>query len=169
MKERLESQVVSFHDPINMIKMNKIPLPSGLNRHKQHTIKCVDKTTDDLKLMGQIRIALQVREGNFFEVENADAPPSLSKHGVLRTGQKSDLVQCLEVDFPSDFAGADIKLIDGANYFVRPDTGIHTFNDYAQSKILPYIVNQLSTVKYVDMIWDQHLRVRNRSVIPITK
>ena len=62
---------------------------------------------------------------NFFEVENADAPPSLSKHGVLRTGQKSDLVQCLEVDFPSDFAGADIELIDGANYFLRPDKGIH--------------------------------------------
>ena len=33
-KERLESQVVSFHDPI---KVNKIPLPS--NRHKKHKNK----------------------------------------------------------------------------------------------------------------------------------
>ena len=62
---------------------------------------------------------------------------------------------------PSDFAEDDIKLIDGANmvHFLRPDKGIQTFNDYAQTKILLYIVNQLSTVKRVDIIWDQYLRV----------
>ena len=109
-KERLERQVVPFHDPI---KMNKIPLPS--NRHRKHKKKCVNKTKDDLKLMGKLCITLQVREGNmntFFQVEKADAPPSLSKHDVLQTGQKSDLVSCL-----------DIKLIDSANmvHFLRPD------------------------------------------------
>ena len=48
-KKRLERQVVSFHDPI---KMNKIPLPS--KSHRKHNKNCVDKTKDDLKLMGQL-------------------------------------------------------------------------------------------------------------------
>ena len=61
---------------------------------------------------------MHIREGNsarLFEVENADCPPSLSKHGVLRSGQKSDLLSCLKVDFPSHFDEADAKLIDGAH------------------------------------------------------
>ena len=61
---------------------------------------------------------MHLRERNsdrLFEVENADCPPSLSKHGVLRSDQKSDLLSCLEVECPSDFDEADAKLIDGAH------------------------------------------------------
>ena len=59
-----------------------------------------------------------VREGNsdhLVEVENFDCPPSLSKYGVLRRVQKSELLHCWKVDCPSDFDEADAKLIDGAN------------------------------------------------------
>ena len=41
--------------------------------------------------------------------------PSLSKHGNLRRGQKSDLVSCLETDSTSDFDEAGVKLIDGVS------------------------------------------------------
>ena len=61
---------------------------------------------------------MNIREGNsdrLFEVENADCQPSLSKHGVLRSCQKSDLLFCLEVDWTSDFDEADAKLMDGAH------------------------------------------------------
>ena len=83
-----------------------------------------------------------VREGNsdrLFEVENADCPPSLSKHGVLRSGQKSDLLSCLEVDCPSDFDKADSKLFDGAHmvHVLRPDASIKSFCDYADKKATP--------------------------------
>ena len=67
-----------------------------------------------MHLLGQLYISLQVREGNadtLFEVENTDVPPSLSSHGNLRSGQKSDLVSFLET---SDFDEADVKCIDGA-------------------------------------------------------
>ena len=79
---------------------------------------------------------MHVREGNsdrLFEVENADCPISVSKHGVLRSGQKSDLLPCLEVDCPSDFDEADAKLINGAHmvHFLRPDACIKSFRDYA--------------------------------------
>ena len=70
-------------------------------------------------------MTMHVREmnsGRLFEVENTDCPPSLSKHGVLRSDQKSDLLSCLEVDCPSDFDEADAKLIDGA---------------YADKKVIP--------------------------------
>ena len=71
-----------------------------------------------MHLLGQLCITQHVMEENsdrLFEVMNADCPPSLSKHGVLRNSQKSDLVSCLEVDYPSDFDEADAKLIDGAH------------------------------------------------------
>ena len=66
-----------------------------------------------MHLLGQLYISLQVREGTadtLFEVENTDVPPSLSNHGNLRSGQKSDLVSGLET---SDFDEADMKCIDG--------------------------------------------------------
>ena len=68
-----------------------------------------------MHLLGQLYILLQVREGNadsLFEVENTDAPPSLSKHGYLRSGQKSDLVLCLETDSTSE---VNVQLIGGAS------------------------------------------------------
>ena len=63
-----------------------------------------------MHLLGQFYISLQVRVANadsLFEVENTDVPPSLSKLGNLRSGQK-DLVSCLETDSTSDFYEADV-------------------------------------------------------------
>ena len=156
-KECLESQAVPFHEPI---KMNKIFLPS--NRHKKQRSKDVNSTKDDMHLLGQLYISLQVREGNadsLFEVENLDAPPSLSKYGKRRSGQKSDLVSCLETDLPSDFDEADVKLIDGASmvHTLKPDRSIKTFRDYAEKKVIPFIKRHLITAKRADVIWDRYL------------
>ena len=84
---------------------------------------------------------------------------SLSKHGVLRTGQKSDLLSCLEVDCPSDFDEADVKLIDGAHmvHFFRPDASIKSFCDYVDKKVISYIERQLANTKIVDVVWDRYL------------
>ena len=85
---------------------------------------------------------MNTREGNndrLFEDENADCPHSLSKHGVLRSGQKSDFLFCLEVDWTSDFDDADAKLMDGAHmvHFFSPDASIKSFRDYADKKVIP--------------------------------
>ena len=93
--ERLETQVVSLHEPI---KMNKISFPSNRHKKSRSSKRVVSTTKDDLRLLGQLYVSLQVREGDIdslFAVENLDAPPSLSKNGKLRSGQKSDLVSCL--------------------------------------------------------------------------
>ena len=86
-------------------------------------------------------MTMHVREGNsdrMFEVENADCPPSLSKHGFPRSGQKPDLLFCLEVYCPSDFDEADGKLIDVARmvHVLRPDASIKSFRDYADKKMI---------------------------------
>ena len=74
-------------------------------------------------------MTMHVREGNndrLFEVENADCPSSLSKHGVTRSGQKPALVSCMGVDCPSDFDEAGGKLIYGARmvHVLRPDASV---------------------------------------------
>ena len=111
---RLQSTSVAFHAPI---KMNKIHLRG--NRHKyRNKSKHVNCTKEDKDLLKQLYMTMHVREMNndrLFEVENANCPSSLSKHGILRSDQKSDLLSCLEVECPSDFDEADAKLIHGAH------------------------------------------------------
>ena len=48
-----------------------------------------------------------------------DHPPSLSKHGTIRLGDKSDLIQCLkslanEQEMPLDMPDVDGLVIEGA-------------------------------------------------------
>ena len=93
-----------------------------------------------------------VRERNsdrLFKVENADCPPSLSKHGMLRSDQKSDLLSCLEVECPSDFEEADAKLIDGAHmvHLFRRDASIESFHDYADKTVIPLSRGSWPTLK----------------------
>ena len=54
---------------------------------------------DDCMLFSRLYIACQSREGNlekFFKLENQPWPPSLSKMGEMRTGNKADLLTELE-------------------------------------------------------------------------
>ena len=97
-----------------------------------------------MHLLGQLCMTMDVREGSsdrMFEVENVDCLPSLSEHGILRNGQKSDLLSCLEIYCPSDFDEADGKLIDGAHivHVLRPDASIKSFRDYTDKKVITYI------------------------------
>ena len=97
---RLQSTAVAFHAPI---KMNTIHLPG--NRHKYRNKRLhVNSAKEDKHLLRQLCMTMHDRERNshrLFEVGNADYPRSLSKLGVLRSDQKSDLLSCLEVECPA--------------------------------------------------------------------
>ena len=72
--------------------MNKIHLPGNLHKNCNNS-KHVDSTNEDIHLLGQLYMTMHVREGNsdrMFEVENADCPPSLSKHGFPRSDHEPD-------------------------------------------------------------------------------
>ena len=50
---------------------------------------------DQLQLFSQLHVATQVRDGDmeeFFKHETLSHPPALSKHGQIRSGDKSDLL-----------------------------------------------------------------------------
>ena len=135
---RLQSTAVAFHAPI---KMNKIRFPGNRHRYRNKS-KHVNSTKEDNHLLRQLYMTMHVRERNsdrLFEVENADCPLSLSKYGVLRSDQQSDLLSCLEVECPSDVDEADAKLIDGAHmvHFFRPDASIKSFRAYVDKTVIP--------------------------------
>ena len=97
LQNRLNTQVYSLYDPI---KKNKLPLFTKASVKKTSTQK-VEITTlkKNCQLFSQLYVACQIRNGNldvFFRHENQSFPPSLSKNGDIRTGNKSDLIECLE-------------------------------------------------------------------------
>ena len=97
----------------------------------------------------------------FFKHENHPNPPSLSDRGKLRQGKKSDLLSilmqktCTQKEVSVSF---DVKILDGATvvHFL-PTNSITTFNDYASSVFIPYIVKHLESSKRVDAVWDTYI------------
>jgi len=87
----------------------------------------------------------------------------MSDHGKLRTGTKSDLIRCIEVfeqgeqdELPRT---VDCKIFDGAvlAHTLSAATAT-TFDDYAQSMFLPFLLRELQYVRdRIDVVWDQYL------------
>ena len=117
----------------------------------------------NVKLFQQLYIANQRRAGDldtFFKHENSSVPPSLSKDGKLRPGDKSDLLDCLINDGMNcltEKAAGDIDalIIEGAVLvnIVRPN-GQRSFKEYVEQRILPVLEKALSSKKRVDIVWD---------------
>ena len=84
----------------------------------------------------------------------------LSKHGNLRSGTKSDLLRCINNDSTVEFAcSLDAIFTDGAMMVhTHPSDNVKTFDENANSCILPYIIQQLSYVTCgLDVIWDIYI------------
>ena len=81
--------------------------------------------------------------------------------GKLRTGTKSDLVDCLEDLVPTQENAPNptvqVIIIDGAAIvnMLRPGAA-KTFSDYAKQVFSPYIKSQLHHVNRVDVVWDEY-------------
>ena len=69
------------------------PPPRKSTQNPQQKQACGQHQRRHSLFLGQLYMTMHVREGNsdhMFEVENADCPPPLSKHGIPRSGQKPD-------------------------------------------------------------------------------
>ena len=101
-------------------------------------------------------IACQAREGNleeFFKHENSPSPPALSCHGKMRTGQKSELITCVEVSTAFERPSVDAALVN-----MLPPGKCKTFKEYTETVFLPYVVNyRAQNVKRIDLVWDRYL------------
>ena len=134
-QNRLNTQVYSLYDPI---KKNKLPLFSKVSVKKTSTQK-VEITTlkKNCQLFSPLYLACQIRNGNlddFFRHENQSFPPSLSKNRDIRTGSKSDLIECLEaisgVSMEKPFASCIV--LDGpAIVNILQPRDCSTFKDYS--------------------------------------
>ena len=78
----------------------------------------------DISLVSTLFLSLQSRPDfdldNFSKYENQKEPPSLSDQGQLRSGTKSDVLQCLTIPIPPD--DVTVKVLDGPAvvHMVRP-------------------------------------------------
>ena len=115
---RLDERKISLFD---VIKRNKIQLFSSPPAPKEATkdkMK-IASLKSNCSLFSRLYISCQVREGDldsFFTHENQSYPPSLSQYGTLRSGNKSDLLFCLERLCPAEAEkpSVDVLLLDGA-------------------------------------------------------
>ena len=100
---------------------------------------------------------------NFFSHENQAALPAFSHGNGLRSGTKSDLLQCFEVFGASQqqqklTPEVDAILLDGAAVvqMLNPDTAT-TFQDYADSVFGRFVSSQIAKASRVDVVWDAYL------------
>lgn len=97
-------------------------------------------------LITKLFLSLQSRPDadmdKFFHYENQREPPSLSNQGSLRSGNKSDILECVNAPtVRSDATNvATVMVFDMAAivHMVRP-TSTHTFNDYASQHLVSFL------------------------------
>ena len=103
------------------------------------------------ELFSQLYIACQVRDGNldeFFSHEHKTFPPSLSKDGMLHTGNKSDILSSLDdiQDTSQDKPSIECTVIDGpAVVNILAPMNCTTSKDYSKKVFLPFILQQFQS------------------------
>ena len=161
--ERLQEQSTPISEPI---KKNKLLLFSRPPPPRKSSARLqVSSLKSDVSLFSRLYIACQSRDGNLDEIfrhENQACPPSLSQHGKLRSGNKADLLHCLENSIEQNdnlpsLPHPDVIVLDGAAVvnFLKPHAA-NTFDDYALKVFLPYVLSQLKRASRVDIVWDQY-------------
>ncbi|CAH1782324.1 unnamed protein product [Owenia fusiformis] len=126
------------------IKRHKIAMFSSKIPKRTNQKSQIKKMRNDCDLFSKLYITCQTRNidlDDFLMHENQEYPPSLAKYGVLRNGEKSELLNCMEDIVPW---GKDrpvvAEIIDGACsvHLLEPTTA-KTVEDYATDVFLPYI------------------------------
>ena len=150
-KERFKSGYKSLSETI---PRNSLPVFSKPGVDKPKGAGKLPGLKNDRALFSRLYIASQTREGDVdecFRHENQPIPPALSNEGLLRTGEKRDLLDCRPTNetTSNDSPKVDAKVFDGPAvvHYLQPGT-CATFDDYANDVFVPYMVRR------VDIVWD---------------
>jgi hypothetical protein len=158
-EERLNKCPTAITDTI---KRNNLPLFGTTEKTSSRSATRIAALKSDCNLFSRLYIACQARQGNledFFKHENRSSPPSLSNGEQLRTGQKSELVQCIEVGTTVNCPQVEMLVVDGAAVAnMLPPGNSKTFLEYANSVFIPYITKQVKGVKRIDLVWDRYIQ-----------
>ena len=139
--QRLEASSKSLFEHINQTKLplfSSHPLKSK-SKEQRHVASL--KRNVSLPSLQFVSFNLET----FFSHENQDFPTSLSTYGDIRTGTKSDILQCLEKVSPSqnDRQDVDMLLLDGAVIVnMLGPRAVKTFQEYSQQVFLPFLKSQ---------------------------
>ena len=160
-KERLVQKTTALIEPI---PQNRYIL------FKHHTPKTTSKGTvklqaarNDCKLFSKLYIGCQNRDGNpneFFSHENQACPPSISDTGQLRSGNKSEMLNCLEslANYHMACPRVSTLIVDGPVLVQMLKPGLtRTFLQYHKEVFMPYLLTQLATIQRIDIIWDEYI------------
>ena len=98
--------------------------------------------------------------GNFFSHKNTSVPPSLSKDGKNRSGDKADLLDslyygCNTQDIKPTIDGTVVENPVLVNMY-QP-TGLRTFKEYFEERLGPFLQEKLVYVNRLDVVWDIYL------------
>ena len=157
-EERLINGSVSITDTIK-----RVSLPTFVKHRETKGKKsniCVLK--QNTSLVSHLFIFLQSRPDadidDFFKFENQKEPPSLSDKGKLRSGKKSDIIECLKIS-SCPMNDVSMKILDAAAivHMVRP-TKAANFQQYVERHFFPFVqsMTSASTITRLDLIWDTY-------------
>lgn len=137
------------------------PPPANLDRSKTKS----NSNRSSTAIITQMFVSLQARpESNiedFFRHEIAKEPPSLAFKGKLRSGTKSQIVECLP---GGPFHGSNpltkkvtVVIFDmpAIVHMIRPNKA-NSFLEYAEQQLLPYLESERSQASRIDAVWDQY-------------
>ena len=117
-------------------------------------------------LITQVFLSLQSRPNadmtDFFQFENQREPPSLADRGSLRSGTKSDILQCLNAPkgHATSAKQATVLVLDMAADMVRPTTA-NTFSECVMLNIIPFMEAQMTDSTELNAVWDNYPEENN--------
>ena len=162
---RLRKCIVALSDVIPKKSFYTFNNRPDSNNAKPDPLKALKHNT---LLITQMFMSLKSRPNpddnikEFMSHENARDPPSLADRGVLRTGMKSDILDCLEAPkvINDEARQSTLVILDmAAIVHMIPPTRAATFNEYVTLHVVPYIkhVSHPAATR-TDAIWDRYPR-----------
>ena len=158
LKERILTQKTPIMDPIKQTRLKLFNAKTGTRKPKAPTNEKESKSMTS-------RILLASKSGReiptqLFSHEISHHPPSLTRHGKMYHGTKSELVDLLThgMKAPINQPPASCVVLDGAlmAHILHPRTSL-TIGEYCSDVIAPYVQKWLKEHERVDIVFDRYL------------
>ena len=162
LSNRLKTKEMYVFDPI---KRNNFTLFTQGKKKVSKDKSKISSLKRNCHLFSQLYIASQVRDSTldeFFCHENQQFPPSLSDDGMLRSGNKSDLLACFEElgEASRNKPVVQSIVMDGpAIVNMLHPVNCSAFKEYSTKVFLPFISQQFGNVcQRVDIVWNAYVK-----------
>ena len=157
---RIFNKIIKVDDPI---KKNKFPTFKLSNTKSRSTKSESQELKIHVRLFSQMYISTQIRGGNmqeFFSHETLKYPPALARNGEMRSGNKSDLVKCIQpLETITNQPQVPAVVLEGSVLVnqLKPKKN-QSFKEYVNNVFYPYVWK--AAIEYsaqrVDIVFDNY-------------